>query len=193
MIRNKIENITALQDELQKIGNDISALLAVKYIDDELRKMVESNRKINVKNTFYTYCNRGFISDVVMGIRRQVKFDKKSISLVRFLRKMQSNRKLFAENPISYKDIQDDIDELKEKSEYLEKFADKHLAHLDKRALNNEVLVDFGEIREVLDLFVNKLNKYVQIVFLNNGLPKGPYIDDADTWKDIFKTPWIVE
>ncbi len=151
-----------------------------------------------------------------MGIRRQVKSNKQSISFARLLEQIikapkvisrQRFAALYGTNPMmieigemDFKKFSDktgqyiessivtaDLELLKKKALKCELFADMRVAHFDKRALKNPLT--FNDIDECIDFLEQLLKKYtlmLRATDLASVLPTWQY-----DWKEIFSYPWI--
>src|SRR5215510_2486158 len=70
---------------LKVVENDIQQMLIHRNIFWEVQKIIRKNRNIQQPSSFYQYLGVTYVSYITMGIRRQVKIDKQSISFARLL------------------------------------------------------------------------------------------------------------
>ena len=124
-----------------------------------------------------------------MGVRRHLKSQNGSISLLGLLEDLKDNCICEAGNlfqAIGKEEIEKDILELKNISEKIEEFADKRIAHLDKREL--DVLPTFGDLHDCMDKMKDLVKKYLLKI---NGVG---YIDIEPAmqydFEEIFTKPW---
>jgi len=157
-----------------------------------------------------------YVSHVIIGIRRQVKIDSQSISFARLLSEISQDpkritRKYFVSlykgsvvediadedfdkfcgadpNYISQKMVEDDLDSLRRVTKKCEDFADKRVAHRDKR--DPKSLLKFGDVDDCIEFFDNLYCKY-QLIFHaeSTGSLKPSYLTD---WEAVFDHPWRI-
>ncbi len=70
---------------LKIIESEIYDLIITKDIFWEVQDLIKKNKKIQKPSIFNKYMGDTYISHVIIGIRRQVKIDNKSISFARLL------------------------------------------------------------------------------------------------------------
>jgi len=202
---------------LDIIYKEITSLSVNRHIFWEVQEIIKKNKKIQIPSSFYEFLGSGYASLAVMGIRRQVKIDKQSISFARLLEQIINNPDvlscqrfvaLYGADPMmiemgekDFKKFSDktgkhinpsvvssDLAYLHMKANKCEKYADMRVAHLDKRALKNPPT--FNDLDECIDYFEELLKKYT-LVFratsLTSVLPTWQY-----DWKEIFLHPWIL-
>jgi hypothetical protein len=73
---------------LKLIENEITQLVIATHIFWSVQELIEKNKDIQKPSTFYKYLGDTYIAFIVMGIRRQIKNDQRSISFVRLLSEM---------------------------------------------------------------------------------------------------------
>lgn len=201
---------------LDVIYKEITSLSVNRHIFWEVQEIIKKNKKIQKPSSFYEFLGNGYASLAVMGIRRQVKIDKQSISFARLLDQVVKNPyvisrqrflALYGTNPMMLEFGKKDFDKFSDpsvrhinpsivvadmkllqiKASKCEKYADRRIAHFDKRALKNPPT--FNDIDECIDYLEQLLKKYT-LVFratcLSSVLPTWQY-----DWKEIFRSPWI--
>ena len=198
------------------IREEITNLSVNRHIFREVQEIIKSNEKIQKPNSFYEYFGNTYAISVVMGIRRQVKIDKQSISFAGLLKQISEKPKIisyvwyvslygrdkwsrergekdfkrFADKSGCYINIdmvKDDLKKLKAKAEKCEQYSDMRIAHFDKRALKN--VLTFKDIDDCIDFLEEILKKYYLIFradMLLSVLPTWQY-----DWKEIFTESWI--
>lgn len=202
---------------LDVIHKEITNLSVNRHIFWEVQEIIKKNKKIQKPSSFYEFLASAHASLAVMGIRRQVKIDKQSISFARLLDQIvktpgvisrQRFVSLYGVDPmmkemgerdfkkfagktgkhINSADVIIDLENLWKKAAKCEKFADMRIAHFDKRALKNPPT--FKDLDECIDYLEELLKKYTVIfraTCLASVLPTWQY-----DWKEIFHSAWIV-
>lgn len=85
--------------------------------------------------------------------------------------------------------VKDDLKKLKETAKTCEDFADKRIAHRDKRELKS--VLTYPELDDCLKLLEKTYIKY-HLLFYANGTPT-LYPEPQHDWKVIFREPWLVK
>lgn len=201
---------------LEIIHHEIYQLVLYKDIFWSVQDLIKKNKKIQKPSSFYRYLGDTYISYILMGIRRQIKTDKQSISFARLLSELASDPKRlsrkyykslykgsaieeFADkhfdrfcdtNPdfISSKMVDDDLNHLKTVVLKCEEFADRRIAHRDKR--DPEKLPKYDEVDKCVDI-LDKLYVKYHLIFhaasMNSMMPTYQY-----DWQEIFDEPWRI-
>jgi len=199
---------------LRVCKNEIQDLLIYRDIFWNVQKLIKKNKAIQKPSRFYGYFGDTYISYVVIAIRRQVKIDKQSISFARLLKEISENpkhisRKYFTDlykgsnveekadsdfNEISVDEndfispdmVNKDFLLLKKTAQKIEDFADKKIAHRDKRQL--KTILTFKDVDDCIDVLAKLYMKY-HLIFHGSALIslKPTYQYD---WMAIFDEPW---
>jgi hypothetical protein len=74
---------------LKVIEAEVISLVEAKDIFWSLQEMINNNIKIKKPSRFYNYMGNTYQAFILMGIRRQVKIDKQSISFARLLSEIE--------------------------------------------------------------------------------------------------------
>lgn len=201
---------------LDAIYNDVQGLLVDRYIYQEVQKIIRANPKIQVESSFYEWMRNVYATSAVIGVRRQLDKDKKSISFMRLLEEIRNKPEIISRkryislysNSVLPKDfahhdfdrlfgkdrayinpkmVGKDMDLLNMKTEKIKKFANKRIAHFDKSDFKN--LPTYAELNECLDYLEKLLKKYLSIFRAEAHIKIVP-VWQYD-WKQIFKYPWI--
>ena len=181
-----------------------------------LQNIINDNLRIQKPNSFYQFMGYIYFDYTVSAIRRQIKCDKQSISFTRLLEEIkdtpsvlsrnrfvhlyQGNMREFANGLFTEKFagncsdhidpsiVQQDLDELETHSK-IEEFADKRVAHRDKRPSR---IPTFGELDACIDCFQRLISKY-WLLFKAEDLSNCfvPTRIQEDYWEEIFRQPWI--
>ena len=67
------------------VERDIEKLLIRRHIFWEVQDIIRNNKDIQIPSAFYGYLGKTYVDSIAMGIRRQVKMHKDSISFARLL------------------------------------------------------------------------------------------------------------
>lgn len=202
---------------LDVIYKEITSLSVNRHIFWEVQEIIKSNKKIQKPSSFYEFLGSAYASLAVMGIRRQVKIHKQSISFARLLKQIadkpgvvsreryvalygsdqimremgERDFKKFADKfgkHINSSIVINDLKSLQMKAAKCEKYADMRVAHFDKRALKNPPT--FKDLDDCINHLEELLKKYLLIfraTCVSSVLPTWEY-----DWKEIFLAPWIV-
>ena len=202
---------------LEVIYHEIIGLSENRYVYQRVSKIVEDNPKIQKPSLFYEFLTRSYAVLMLMGIRRQIKADKESISFARLLDEICKNPEvisredfvaLYKGSDVEYRASQDfdqfagegspyvdpqivskDIEDLKAKAQKCEECADKIVAHTDEKKPSS--LPTYEDVDVCLDLLQGLLQKY-WLLFTGEMLCEFVPIPQFD-WTVIFKEPWIPE
>lgn len=199
------------------IQNEVTNLLIQKDIFWEVNNIVKNNTTIQKPSSFYKYFGDTYIAYVIMGIRRQIKINKYSISLARLLSEIIRNpekisRKYYTSlykgsdveyfadkhfdkftdtngDYISEKMVKEDLVQLRQAAIKCEELADKRFAHTDKR--KPKQIIMFKDIDNSIDLLDKLCVKY-NIIFHAASMETLMPVYQYD-WMDIFKYPWLID
>jgi|CXWL01.1.fsa_nt_gi hypothetical protein len=73
---------------LETIKTEVTSLVVNRHIFWEVGKMIEANSKLQKSSSFYAWMGNVYVSDAVMGVRRQLDTHKDCISLAKLLREI---------------------------------------------------------------------------------------------------------
>jgi len=201
---------------LDIIYREIRSLVTFNRVFKDVINIIQNNPKLNSQNIFYDYLFSSYASLILSGIRRQIKEDKDSISLLRFLNEIIESPQIisqeffinnykntgieeisaindfnqFAGEIKSYVDnskISNDVKLLMEKAKILELYADKIIAHCDSSPPKN--IPKFEEI-DIFLMFLEDLLKKYFLLLRGTCIVKIEPTFQYD-WKNIFNIPWI--
>ena len=199
-----------------KVGHDdIQQLLIKRNIFGEVQEIIRTNVALHKPSSFYKYLGDTYVAYISIGIRRQIKIDRLSISFARLLTELAntpavlsrkyyvslyqgSTVKQFADRDfdrfcgsdktcISPDMVLADLGELKRAASVVEDFADKRIAHRDKR--QPKVLPRFKQVDSCLDALDKLYCKY-HGVFHASAMSSLMPVCQYD-WKQIFTVPWL--
>ena len=200
---------------LKIIEQDIQRLLLHRNVFWELQDIIRANSEINKPNLFYTYIGDTYVAYILIGIRRQIKINGQSISFARLLSEIAQNpidlsRDYYVslyqgssvenladedfdrfcgreKNFICPNMVQSDLEELCRTAKAVEGFADRRIAHYDKR--QQKFLLRFEQVDQCLDTFDRIYCKYHGVFYASHLSGLTPYC--VDDWKGIFTVPWL--
>lgn len=75
--------------DLASIREEVTQLAWSAAIHDRLREIVSANPAVNVHNQFYGWLSRSYVDSQLIGIRRQLDRDKRSVSLANLIASME--------------------------------------------------------------------------------------------------------
>jgi len=200
---------------LKVIHDEIQQLVIAKDIFWEVQEIIKNNKGIQKPSAFYEYLGNTYVSHSAIGMRRQLKVDPQSISFARLLTEMSANpevvsRKYYTamyagsvvedradrdfdrfSTPgalyISRRMVLNDLQSLRDAGRNLEQFADRRVAHRDKRAVKSPPRFKDGDaFIELLDQLYVKYHLLFHASTMDSLLPTYQY-----DWKEIFREAWI--
>lgn len=211
-----IKTIEKWKNWLKRIKVEAQNLVMYRSMFKDVIEIINANTELHEDNHFYRYMNDSHIALIVMGLRRQIKNDKQSISLVRLLTEISEaphlmsrenytelysdssiafladeHFDLFCENPndqhVSKKMVLSDIQDFKESTELVESYADRFIAHSDKRGSKKlPTFEDIDNCLKILDKIYCKYNVLFYAQSMDSLNPTFQY-----HWKKIFEIAWI--
>lgn len=203
---------------LETICKDVEDLLLGDYIFWALQDVVDANPRFKAASGLFTqWIASAFIQATAVGVRRQAKADKDSVSLRRFLQEVKKYPTLVSRKhymsfyagkglwliKIGQQDfdavagagasylqtalVDQQFDELKRALEGIEHYVDRRVAHFDKRGLARPT--------PKLEDLTNSLRILERIVILYWRLLKGEAMTTMlptilFDWQEIFRFPW---
>lgn len=201
------------------ICGEIVELVTNKHIFWKIQDMIKRNPNIQKQNSFYRFIGQTYYDYGVIGVRRQIKFDTCSISFVRLLKEIIEtpcvlSRKRFVNlYLIDMKDeankifdqwfsgrctdhidpnmVRQDLDELKKHGGKLEEFADRRVAHHDRRT--PKTIPTYSELDTAIDCLKKLTRKYRLLVTADDIGEDLVARFIEDYWEEIFSQPWIVD
>ena len=212
------ERLIRLIKWLETIYADVQQLLLDDHLFWEFQKIVEHNDEfLKASGLFTRFIATGYIRSAAIGVRRQAKSDKDSVSVVRFLCEVRDYPQIVSRQhyvalydgtesrrvEIGQRDFdriagkggshvpsalaEQQIRDVRDAVEKIEHYVDRRIAHHDKRDLARPVPT-FSELTEAL-------RTLERIVILYWRLLKGPSMSTVlptivYDWKDIFRFAW---
>ena len=200
---------------LEIIKADIRELLMMKSIFWEIQQIIKNNKQIQKPSVFYDYLARTYVDYALMGIRKQIKIGKNSISFMRLLKEVSEEPQILScsyytslynntnvafladrhfdrfcgnnREHICPDKVKKHMQELKDIAGKCEEMADKIVAHRDKKP--PKTLPTFKNLDNAVDK-LDQLYCWYHLMFyaafMSSLKPVIQY-----NWKSIFKTPWL--
>ena len=200
---------------LDVIKAEVQDLVVARRTFHEIQQLIKDNPALHQPNSFYDYLSRTYVTHVVIGLRRQIKCDDQSISLARLFEELIESPHIlsrsyyvnlykgstvedfankdfnkFAAEEASHIDsllVITDLTKLRDTTKRCEDYADKRLAHRDKR--EPKILPTFNEVDDCITLLDELYVKYFMLFHashMDSLLPTRQY-----DWQTIFRVPWI--
>ncbi len=200
---------------LEVIKDEVQDLVMAKRTFHEVQQLIRDNPALHQPNSFYDYLSRTYVSHVVIGLRRQIKCGNQSISMARMFEELIESPQVltrsyyvglykgsvvenfadkdfnkFAAPEAPHIDptlVAADLTRLRNATKRCEDFADKRVAHRDKK--EPKELPTFNEVDACINLLDELYVRYFMLFRASNMgslLPTRQY-----DWKAIFRVPWI--
>jgi hypothetical protein len=210
------------QEWIQQIEADLANVVNEQAFFDRFRSVVEENGAWIDENAgapFIGLIKRWYAAAAFMGIRRQLKVDSHSISLVRLLEQLASaadqvtldrykELQTSGTSPSDWREdtlealsdganmtvisratVEADIAQLRRLNDRIEEIADRVVAHHDRRG--SDATVSFDELRTSIDAFDRVVHRYITL-FTGICYSGGTLkATVAWDWKKIFHKPLI--
>jgi hypothetical protein len=199
---------------LDAIETEIFEIAHRRRLYRETREMVEKNPKANVPSAWFTWFQRMYVNDQVTAVRRQVDWDRRSISLVQLIQDIAANPDVitrrrfirpydtamknhahrdfekFAKPGAKHIDarlIQADARALIDAHERLRRFVNTYVAHRNRYPMRR--LPTFKELDDCIDLFGRLLQRYTLLLTQAGLIEVVPTLQED--WRAPFRVPWI--
>lgn len=198
------------------IHNDLVSSATSRQIYEETKRIIIDNPVLaNGSTVFFDYLVRWYVDSAVMGLRRHVKIDRESISLAGLLQDIADNPTLLSRTHfvflsnrpemhpylnctfdkyagegaayVSSEAVRQEMDEFCNRSKRCETYADRVVAHLDKRAVTD--LPTFQEFYDAVDFAETLPKKYTLLIQGSSLRSVAAVIQEP--WKAIFRVPWL--
>jgi len=205
-----------VKSELNRIYGDVRALRTNQHVFWEVQRMIHENPNLRKPSTFYGWMGQMYVGTMTATIRRLIDTRRDTVSFVRLLEQIKADLSCFSRAayksrctnqhlPDGYVDadydslvgkgkqqpdkqkIDDDISELKRRTEILKIFVDERIAH--SAVEQEQELPKFQDLDDAIDYLEEILKWYNHLItgaVVSNLLPSWLY-----DWKEIFHYPWI--
>lgn len=198
--------------------NDVVTVHFYRKLYRDVGSMVNANPAIQKPNSFYAFLAQGYVTLVLVIIRRQATKRDDSFSLARLLSDISKHPALvsrerfhrfyagkgFEEQQIDSDfesagveggrasidpaSVLSDLAALAEATAPLKKYTDKTIAHIDKHKWT-EAIPTFGDIDAAIDMLASICRKYSVLLRAEGIASFEPFIEPD--WEDVFTVPWI--
>jgi hypothetical protein len=202
--------------DLDRIREEIEQLAWSKAIHERVRGIVNGNPAINVGNQFYGWLSRSYVDSQLIGIRRQLDLDKRSVSLVNLIASMaeapaqltrEAHLSLYREGmaragnstfdglagneasvyPVALlHDAQQKLDQVRTVHG---KYVNKRLAHSDRKILQGR-LPTYRDLDNAVDE-LERLVIHYHLLFAAEDFRSLVPVVQYD-WEAIFRQPWLL-
>lgn len=204
---------------LPVIRGEIEELVVAKHVFKETQSVIARNPRLRQPSSFYEFFAKAYASHAVAGLRRQIKIDIQSISFARLLEEMIATPSAFTRvyyvglyrNSVvaNYADrdfekfalpsaphinpdlVAIDLGNLLAQCAKCEEFADRRVAHRDRRPPKQ--VPTYRDIDDCIDLLDRLYVKYhllftAEAMMDDTLLPTWQY-----DWQQVFRVPWIAD
>jgi len=203
---------------IDRITDELTRSLVDREIFEQWWTIVQQNPNLDINNDFISFIWDSYLTKQVLVVRRQVKYNRQSISLVRLLNDIRESSKQITRedfmkdysNPtfpdmwhegrrlfdslagrggkhISKTRVIADIKRLKHVSRGLMNYADKWLAHSDRR--RKYPSLGFRQLNKSLDIIYKAWRKY-HVIARRGPIRTDPKTMAGTDWQFVFDIPW---
>ncbi len=211
-MKQKLEKWLGWMDTIQA---DIRGVLVAQRMHHELQEIIDTNSDLPETNDLYGRLGSTYTSHVVIGLRRQLKTGDEQVSLAAMFKEMIATPQAvtrtyyrshytdsnvadlagghfdqFASTGASHIDqsrVQADFDELKCVTAKCEEYADRRVAHMDKRKPRSApTYLELDAAISTLDRLYVKYHRLLFAQSMTSLLPARQY-----DWTSVLRIPWI--
>jgi hypothetical protein len=215
MKRQKNPKLEKWMKWLKVIHDEVQDLVVTQRTHREVGEIVAFNPALPHTSEFYEHLGKTYTSHVVIGMRRQVKISDDQISMAGLFAEMIESPECFTRSyfvglykgsvveqfadrdfdkyaavgapHIDPMRVETDLQRLRNATADCEKFADRRVAHRDRRAL--QTIPTYAELDlaiSCLDQLYVKYHLLFHAANMDSLLPTRQY-----DWTDVFRVPWI--
>jgi hypothetical protein len=91
-----LTNLKEWKADLDRTREEITLLVWSTDIHERLRAIVSANPAVNMHNQFYDWLSRSYVDSQLVGLRRQLDLDKRSVSLANLIGSMAKHPELLS-------------------------------------------------------------------------------------------------
>jgi hypothetical protein len=178
--------------QLNTVIGEIAWLTRHRDIYREICNIMSCTKKIRKSNEFYEYIVSTYADSVLMNVRRQVDKDKKAVSLKNLLVAIHKHPDVLSRSRFAKQsqpepsEVEAHIKELEKKAKVCKNYADKFIAHCDKKNATTPT-PENRHLDSYIDFVQSLIQRYYPI-FRGEGYQFKPLSDD---WKEIFYYAWL--
>lgn len=200
--------------ENDSIAFEMTNLAHNKRIYYEVKEIIKDNRELeNKQSLFFSFLARTYSDSTLMAIRRQVRHQKDSKSLIKLVKEIRNNanfitikfyQKLYNDPELGRKDflrlyanetgqhlnpriVDRELEKLKKVISLTEEYTDQRLAHLDTS--KPSYIPSYKDLDESCNLLFDVYKFVYNILYASEIKSLEPKIKPG--WKSIFQTAWI--
>lgn len=216
---NKLEDWKKWINEIYK---DFREVYFNRHVFWEVQDIIKNNPDLENfnPNKFNLFLAQSYFDYSVSAIRRQIKHNKSSVSLVGLLEDIIQNPsvlsrkqfvclypgekdkakclfdKRFAGKSLGHVDpiiVCQDLSDLKTRTKKVEDFADTQVSHIDKKVVKKgrKGSPTFNVLDDCIDYLAELIQKYYLLVIAKD-LGSNLSVNFIEDWKEIFYQPWIL-
>lgn len=204
---------------LKRIQDDLHRLGSYREVFQTIQSAFQKNESLHVPSILHDYIPQTYVAYSISAIRRQIKTNKNSISLVGLLNDIAGSpqvlsreyyKSLYSDSPdfikeLAYSDftenaktdgphidsatVRQDLERITSTVRIVEVYADKVLAHSDRKQPDS--FPRYGDIDRCINVLDEVFCKYYVLLTASNINTITPTIQDD--WKALMRVPWIVE
>lgn len=208
------------RQELEVVHNEIVGLAHNRRLFRDIFEIVNANPRLPKSSAVYGWMIDGYVSLATMAVRRQVDERPDVVSFAHLLGGIAASPQIItrawfvsqyhhpatawadkdfdAFDPGRYGSVDpqivsDDLNRLKTTAGAVETFANKHIAHRDRKIALKQAAtpptVTWGELNKAIDFLAELLAKYELLLTQRKMLGAEPVIQSD--WQEVFRLPWI--
>jgi CRISPR/Cas system CSM-associated protein Csm2 small subunit len=167
---------------LERLEENFKNLKFIQKIYQKLGGIVENNKKLHRKSSFYDYLKFTFCVTAGSTVRKIIKETRGSDSIQKLIKEIIKS----SNKPNPTENLEKDFKRLNEIAESVIAYTDKHWAHLDPTPPEKLVLI--GDIYKSIDEIEKLLKKIIEEI---RGESRAHFDVELDDWEYLFTFPWI--
>ena len=199
---------------LQVIYEDMVHQAGSRTVFRETAEIIRANHDISKDSDFLEFLEQWYVDSTAMGLRRQLKVHPDSVSLAGLLDDIATNAALLSRQRfvalfptgeqarantafdkhagagaahVDVATVRADVDKLRSLAQRCEEYADRLVAHRDKRGVRDPLT--YKELNEAIDFMESLLQKYYLLLRGDSLASVSPKF--LNPWKRIFATAWL--
>lgn len=169
--------------EFAKFRSDICNLLLSAHIYEVVDDALRTNGNVDKEDPLLAFLDIWYYQYLSATVRRHVKYDPQSHGLIRLLRQVQQRPEVI---PVTPEDVEWDLKRLEGGTKDIEAFADRTVAHLDRRGRAEEATVK--QAADAVKVLGSVFNKYEKRLL--DREPFDPRLALAGQWRNALDVPW---
>lgn len=171
------------RDDFAKLRGDINNILCGAHVYDLMDHCLATNPSVLQGDPVLTYIDLWYYQAMVAGIRRHVKDSPQSHTLIHILKQIAARPEVLS---IEASQVNQAIVALQDATAKCEHYADRTVAHFDKRGVTQLPIV--REFKDAIRVLGEVFGTYQQLVC---GVdPINPAVALAPHWTNALDVPW---